>query len=160
MQSLQFWLENTRLSHFMVRSSFAWPICESLHFLGLSLLIGTVGLFDLRLLGMWKDLSPRAMHRLVGWGILGFVINAITGTMFFVGIPYQYIYNGAFQLKLIGMLILGINMLMFYLTVHRKVEALGPGDAAPLGAKVIAFTSLFLWISVICLGRMEAFYKP
>jgi hypothetical protein len=159
-QSAQSWLETTQLSYYMVHSDFAWPICESLHFLGLTLLIGTIGLLDLRMLGMAKELSPSAMHRLVGWGILGYVINVVTGTMFFVGIPYQYIYNGAFQLKMVCMVFLGINVLMFYLTMHRKVADLGPGDSAPLGAKLIAGTSLFLWISVICLGRLEAFYKP
>src|SRR4029077_17049827 len=68
LNGLQAWLESTRLSYFMIHSDFAWPICESLHFLGLSLLIGTVGLFDLRILGLAKGLSLRAMHRLVGWG--------------------------------------------------------------------------------------------
>jgi hypothetical protein len=159
-QSLQSYLETTRLSYFMVHSDFAWPICESLHFLGLSLLIGTVGLLDLRMLGMAKELSPRAMHRLVGWGIFGFAINVVTGTMFFVGIPYQYIYNGAFQLKMLCVMLLGVNVLVFYLTMYRKVSVLGPGDVAPLGARIAAGISLFLWIAVICLGRLEAFYKP
>lgn len=160
LNALQAWLETTRLSYFMVHSDFAWPISECLHFLGLTLVIGTVGLFDLRVLGLAKGLSPRAMHRLIGWGVLGFSINVITGAMFFAGIPYQYIYNGAFQAKMACLLLLGINVLIFYLTVHRKVELLGPDDAAPLGAKVIAGTSLFLWIAVICFGRAEAFFKP
>ena len=160
MNSLQTWLMGTKLSYFMIHSDFAWPICESLHFLGLTLLIGTVGLFDLRMLGLWKGLSPGAMHQLVRWGILGFAINAVTGTMFFVGIPYQYMYNGAFQLKMACLVLLGINVLMFYLTAYRKVEALGPGDVPPPGAKLVAGISLFLWTAVICFGRMEAFFKP
>ena len=160
LNALQTSLESSRLSYFMIHSDFAWPICECLHFLGLTLLIGTVGLFDLRLLGLAKGLSPRAMHRLIGWGVLGFLINVTTGTMFFVAIPYQYIYNGAFQAKMICLLLLGVNVLAFYLTARHKVDALGPGAVAPVGAKVIAFVSLFLWIAVICFGRMEAFYKP
>ena len=160
MHSIQLWLQSTRLSYYMIHSNFAWPISECLHFIGLTLLIGTVGLFDLRVLGMAKGLSPAALHRLLPWGILGFVINVITGTMFFVGIPYQYIYNGAFQLKMVCLLLLGINVLMFYVTAYPKVESLGPGDVAPLGAKVIAGISLSLWIAVICFGRLEAFYKP
>ena len=160
LNALQSWLEHTRLAYFMIHSDFAWPISECLHFLGLSLVIGTVGLFDLRVLGLAKGLSLRAMHRLIGWGVLGFLINVVTGAMFFAAIPYQYIYNGAFQAKMVCLLLLGINVLIFYLTVHRKVEVLGPEDAAPLGAKVIAGTSLFLWIAVICFGRAEAFFKP
>ena len=160
LNGLQAWLESTRLSYFMIHSDFAWPICECLHFLGLTLLIGTVGLFDLRMLGLAKGLSLRAMHRLTGWGVLGFLINVITGSMFFTAIPYQYIYNGAFQAKMVCLLLLGINVLIFYLTMRQKVEVLGPEDAAPFGAKVIAATSLCLWIAVICFGRAEAFFKP
>ena len=66
LNALQSWLEHTRLSYFMIHSDFAWPICECLRFLGLSLVIGTVGLFDLRVLGLAKGLSLRAMHRLIG----------------------------------------------------------------------------------------------
>jgi hypothetical protein len=33
------------------------------------------------------------------------------------------------------------------------VERLGPGDDAPLLAKVVAGSSLFLWFAVITLGR-------
>ena len=64
--------------------------------------------------------------------------------MFFVGIPYQYIYNGAFQAKLICLLLLGLNVLVFYLTVSRKVATLGPGDDAPIGAKLIAEQPIYL----------------
>ena len=144
----------------MVHSDYAWPICECIHFLGLTLLLGTVGLFDLRLLGMGKGLSPAGLHRLVGWGVFGFVLNAITGAMFFAGIPYQYIYNGAFQAKLACLMLLGVNVLIFHLTTYRIVAPLGPDDPAPLQAKVIASISLFLWVAVICFGRAEAFFKP
>ena len=157
---LQHTLEHTRLSYWMVHAVYLWPICESLHFIGLTLLIGTVGLFDLRLLGMAKGLSPVAMHRLVGWRIFGFCLNVITGTMFFVGIPYQYIYNGAFQAKMLCLLLLGINVLVFYRTGYAKVEALGPDDAAPFQVKIFAGVSLALWVAVICFGRAEAFFKP
>jgi hypothetical protein len=157
---LQHSLEHTRLSYWMVHSDYAWRICECVHFLGLSMLIGTVGLFDLRLLGIGKGLSPPAMHRLVGWGIFGFALNLVTGTMFFVGFPYQYIYNGAFQAKMACLLLLGVNVLAFYRMGYAKVAALGPDDAAPPQVKIFAGISLVLWVAVICFGRAEAFFKP
>ena len=160
LNSAQLWLQGTRLSSFMIHSDYAWPICECLHFLGLTLLLGTVGLFDLRLLGMGKGLSPGALHRLVGWGVLGFVVNAVPGAMFLAAIPYQYIYNGAFQAKMACLLLLGINVLIFFLTTRRKIAALAPDDDAPLQARIIAGMSLLLWVAVICFGRSEAFFKP
>ena len=154
------WLESTRVSAFMMHSVFAWPICACLHFIGLSLLIGTVGLFDLRLLGVAKGLSPSAMHRLIPWGVLGFLINVVTGTLFFIGQPYRYIHNPAFQLKLTLIVVLGINMLVFYAGAYGRLAELGPDDMTPFRAKFAGATSLILWIGVICAGRMVAFFLP
>jgi hypothetical protein len=144
----------------MNTSSIAWPIFACLHFIGLSLVLGTVGLFDLRLLGVAKGLSPSAMHRLIRWGVLGFTINLITGTLFFIGKPYRYVTNPAFGFKVAFLVMLGVNVLVFYTVTYRKVATLGPGDTVPWGAKIAAATSLALWIGVICAGRMVAFFLP
>src|SRR5207244_11418099 len=114
----------------------------------------------LRLLGLGKGLSPPAMHRLIPWGVSGFLINVVTGTLFFVGQPFRYIHNPAFQLKLAFIAVLGINMLVFYASAYGKVAELGPDDATPLRAKFAGATSLILWIGVICAGRMVAFFLP
>jgi hypothetical protein len=83
----------------LMRTAWAWPIFESIHFLGLCMLIGCIGTFDLRLLGIAKRVPIAAMHRLIPWGILGFAINASSGLMFLLTEPDQYIYNPSFHLK-------------------------------------------------------------
>ena len=159
LESVRMWLETTRLSWFMTHETWAWPISESLHFLGLSLLIGNIGLFDLRLLGFAKRLPPGALHRLIPWGIFGFGLNVITGVSFFAGMPGEYMYTPIFQAKMLFVLLAGINVLAFYLTVFPQVEALRPGEDAPLSAKIIGGTSLFLWVAVMCCGRLLTFYR-
>ena len=143
-----------------MRSRWGWPVCETLHFMGLSLLVGTIGMLDLRLLGMAKRVPIAALHRLVPWGILGYVVNVITGAMFLMTEPDQYIYNPAFHFKMLFMALAGVNVLAFYLTVFREVEALGPTDDAPRSAKVIAAASVFLWIGIIVCGRLLTFFRP
>jgi hypothetical protein len=134
-----------------------WPACETVHFIGLSLLVGTVGVLDLRLLGMAKRLPLAPLHRFIRWGIFGFFLNVTTGILFVVGNPFRYIHNLAFIVKMLFVLLAGLNVLVFYLTVFRKAESLGPGDDAPLQAKLIAGVSLFLWVAVMCLGRLITF---
>jgi hypothetical protein len=146
--------------HALMNTAWAWPIVESLHFVGLSLLIGTVGMFDLRMLGLAKPISMSALHKLVPWGVLGYAVNVITGAMFFVSDTGQYIYNPAFQLKMLCMLIAGVNMIVFYSTTVRAVKALPDSADAPPTAKVIAFVSLSSWIGVIAFGRLITFYRP
>ena len=52
----------------------------------------------------------------------------------------------------------GANVLIFYLTVAKQVDDMGPGDDAPWGAKLIAAASLVLWIGVMAAGRLLTFY--
>jgi hypothetical protein len=142
----------------------AWPLCETFHFIGLSLLVGIVGTFDLRLLGVAKSMPVGPLSRLLPWGVFGFVLCLVTGGLFVFGFAanlpdanaYDVILNDLWlQLKLIFIALAGLNLLAFYLTgASRAVEALGPGEDAPGLARVIAATSLVLWISVIVFGRL------
>jgi hypothetical protein len=84
--------------------------------------------------------------------VWGFVINSVTGMLFFVGQAFQYIDNPAFHLKVLFMLLAGANVL--YLTMFDDVWALGAGDQAPLSAKLVAASQIFLWLGVIYFGRM------
>src|SRR5210317_60850 len=82
-----------------MHSAWGWPLMETLHFTGMCLLIGTVGIFDLRLLGVAKEVPLAALHRLVPLGVGGFLLNVASGVMFLVSAPDQYLYNPAFQTK-------------------------------------------------------------
>lgn len=139
--------------------SWLWPIGEMLHFLGLALLVGVTGLFDLRLLGMLKGLPTTALHRLMPWALVGFGLCLVTGYLFVGGNafeqPIALLRNFAFQMKMLFILLAGLNAGLFYVTpVRRAVEAMEPGDSAPPMAKLIAGTSLVLWVGVIYFGRM------
>jgi hypothetical protein len=154
------WLETADPAWFMNDWRWAWRIFESIHFVGLCFLIGTVGLFDLRMLGMAKPVSMVALHKLVPWGIAGYAMNVMTGISFFAAAPDQYMYNPAFQYKILFMGMAGINVLTFYLAMYRKVAVLGPGDDAPMAAKIMAGVSLSLWLGVIICGRLLTFFRP
>ena len=159
-RSFTLWLDNSALSLWVTGNGYLWPTLESIHFLGLSLLIGTVGLFDLRLMGFARNIEPKTLHRLVPIGVLGYGINLITGTLFFVGDTGQYVYNDAFHFKMLFMFLTGINVVVFYLTTYRHVEAVEAGGHTPTVAKVIGGISLVLWLGVITCGRLLTFYRP
>jgi hypothetical protein len=146
-------------SNFM-STKYGWHACETLHFIGLSMLIGAIGMFDLRVLGIGKRIPIAPLHRLAPFAVAGFLLNAVTGMMFLMTFPNQYIYQWPFWVKLLFIAIAATNALIFNLFVMRKVEPLGPGADAPVYAKVMCATSLSLWIAVIFLGRFLAFYKP
>lgn len=158
--SVQVWLRGTELSYIMNNVKWAWRTSESIHFIGLSLLIGTVGLFDLRMIGLVKRVPVAALHRLIPFGILGYGMNVMTGITFLAGAPDQYIYNPAFQMKMLFMGTAGLNVAVFYLTMYRRLAATGPGDEAPFPARIAGGVSLICWVGVIFCGRFLTFYRP
>ena len=103
-----------------------------MHFVGLSLLVGAIFLFDLRLLGMAKRIPISALHRLVPWGLLGYGISAASGMLFLIAEPDQYVYNPAFQLKVLFMIVAGFNATAFYLTSYRRSG--DRNDAVPVSS--------------------------
>lgn len=155
-------VRSTALHHFVqVHEPWLWPLMQSLHYLGASLLLGTVGLFDLRALGLAKGIAPAAIHRLIPLGVAGYFWNMMLGIVFFSGHPDQYFYNDAFRLKVSLMLVAGINILVFYGTgAFAEVRQLPPGGDASLRVKVITGISLAVWVGVLCCGRMITFFRP
>jgi hypothetical protein len=96
-----------------------------------------------------------ALHRLLPWAILGFGVNVLTGMLFFMGSPEQYQTSAVFQWKIIFVLIAGANAL--YFTLFDEAWTLAPGDEAPLTAKLMAVTAMFLWVAVLWCGNMLPF---
>jgi len=161
---LQIWLHGklasaTAVAEFM-RSAWAWPAVESIHFIGLTLLFGTIAVWDLRLLGLLPRVSIADLHRFVPFAVLGFAINAASGSLFLMTEPDQYVYNPAFQFKLLLLAIAGLNVVVFYATIFRRLRVLPPGGDAPRVARLFGATSLICWIGVIVCGRLITFYRP
>lgn len=160
LRALVGYLYYTAAGEFMRDSRWAWPVFESLHFIGMSMLVGTVGIFDLRLLGFARRVPLAALHRLIPFGIAGFALNAVTGLCFICATPDQYIFNMAFRVKVTLMLIAGINVLFFYSRVFRRMEAVGAGAPPPFGARLAGAVSLSAWIGVMSAGRLLTFFRP
>ena len=114
----------------------------------------------MRVLGFAKQIPIDPLHRLIPWAMAGFGINLVTGILAFTGMGNYYTYDWAFWLKMLAIMLLGLNVAAFYLTgAFESVEGLGPGEDAPPLAKFIAASSLFLWFTVITLGRYIQSYS-
>jgi uncharacterized membrane protein len=143
-----------KFTRLMIANKWWWAFMMDLHFVGLVLLMGTIGMLNLRVLGFAKQLPIAPLNKLVPWGLAGFGINLLTGLLAFIGMPTFYSHDIAFVLKIVAILLAVTTLGIFYLTsAFRNCEVLGPGQDAPLRAKFLAGTSLVLWFAVIVLGR-------
>jgi hypothetical protein len=136
-------------------ATWIWPTCETLHFIGLSLLFGITAIVDLRVLGWMKGISFQALHRLLPWGVLGFGVNLFSGLLFFVADPDQYTHSGVFQWKIALVLLAGVNLL--YFTLFDAPWSVQAGDDASPIAKFAAASALVLVVGVMFCGRMLPF---
>lgn len=143
------------LSMFVTGTKWMWPVCETLHFVGLSLLMGVVFLVDLRMMGMMKKIDFPVLHRLMPWAVLGFGMNVMTGLLFFIGNPGQYFASTPFQWKMALVLVAGANGL--YFTMFDEVWDLRPESDAPMMARVAAGSAVVLWIAIMWCGNMLPF---
>jgi hypothetical protein len=140
---------------FVTETPWMWPTCETLHFIGLTLLLGVVLLVDLRVLGIMKGVSFISLHRLLPLAAFGFGVNVVTGMLFFVGIPGQYVDNKAFYWKIGLVMLAGLNAV--YFTILKEPWELGPTEDAPLTAKIAAASAMLLWVGVMYYGSMLPF---
>ena len=131
-----------------------WIAAETLHFIGLSLLVGVILLIDLRVLGFMPQVPFAALDRLLPWAMLGFALNVFTGMLFFAAAFGQYTNNPAFFWKMIFVLLAGANTLYFTLD---RTWAMAPGRDAPMLSKAAAVGAMFLWVGVMYWGSMLPF---
>ena len=148
------WLRATPLSQAIVFSIWIWPACETIHFIGLTLVIGIVGFFDLRLIGFFKRISVAAARDLMPIAIAGFLLNLATGLVFLIGHPEQYAHNAAWWWKVGFLGLAGLNAAIFEVAIGPQAIGLAEGGDTPIGAKVVGAVSLVSWFGVLYCGRM------
>jgi len=154
MAALYDWMESTWINSLVMDYPWTWTTLETLHFLGLCLLIGAVLIMDLRLIGFQRVIPLGAVHGLMPVAIVGFAINLITGLGFLFGNPNLYAPNYAFWLKMVLVLLAGLNFLFFLFKVEPSLAKLDPHAPTPTLAKAVGAASLVFWFGVLTYGRL------
>jgi hypothetical protein len=138
-------------------STWLFPVAETIHIVGIALLVGSVVAFDLRVLGVSRALPVRGLARhLLPWSLASLALIVPSGLVMFLAQP-ELIGNRAFLVKLGLLGLAAINAIVFHTGPYAGVAAWDRDVAAPAGAKAIAALSILLWIAVIAAGRMIAY---
>jgi hypothetical protein len=153
-QGFAAWIETTALREFLVSVRWLWALCETLHFFALAVLIGIAGFFDLRLMGFMRSVPIATAKALMPWAIWAFVINLVTGIVFFLTFPARYTDNGAFWAKMLFIIIAGLNAMFFETRLGSRVLSMRANEDTPTSFKIVGAVSLFSWLAVLYFGRM------
>jgi hypothetical protein len=153
------WLASTHYSVALHESLFMYPLIESTHVLALTLFVGLAVMLDLRLLGLTLKNVPvsEMLDRVLPWTKVGFVVMIVTGLLLFYAIPVRNYQNIFFRIKVLLLLLAGLNVWLFHTRVERRVADWDLDPVAPKGARVAALISLVLWAGIVVAGRMIAY---
>jgi len=156
------WLHDTQFSNVMRESIWAEPIVETIHVLTLTLFLGFAVLLDLRLLGVC--LRRRKVSEVLGqlnpFLFVGFAIMVISGLLLFSGDPPAFWGTFFFKIKMVFLILAGLNVLIFNATIGRKVAEWDLAPKTPRAAKIAAVISIVLWVAIVAAGRAIAYALP
>jgi hypothetical protein len=143
----------------MRQSDFLFPLIEGTHIMALSLSVGLILLFDLRLLrwALSGEAVSRVMRQLMPWTLPGFGIMFVTGLLLFFAQAEKVYTNSYFRIKMLLLLLLGLNALFYQLKYYPTMAKWDMSETVPQGARAIALVSLVFWAAVIACGRLMAY---
>jgi hypothetical protein len=147
------WMITTPVYDFMVNVGWAFAAAETLHFMALTLLLGSLLVVDLRGMGLLRFIPFEQAHKLVPLAIGAFVVNVITGLSFVFSNPWMYFPNMGFWWKMLFIIFAGINALVFEILVFRPYRNGNTAIADSNLAKITSALSLAFWFTVLILGR-------
>jgi hypothetical protein len=158
---LQFcqWLDQTALGSAIRQSLWLFPAVETVHLLGMAALVATSTVLDLRLLGLAARRQPisKLAARLIPLAWLGFAVQLVTGALLFSSEAVKIYGNPAFRLKMLLLLLAGVQALIFQTFVSGKLTAWDERASMPVTGRLIGLSSILLWAGIVTAGRFIGF---
>ena len=148
-----YWLEYTPLLIEMRASPWLFPVIATIHLFGLVIIGGSVLVVNLRLLGLGLSQQPasKLARNTEPLFVIGIVTMLATGVLLFLCFATKYYYLAPFWVKITSL----ATVLSFTFTIHRRVTR--DEERTMVTGRIVAMTSLSLWISVALGGRLIGF---
>lgn len=149
-------LEASAFGVWMRTSSVAYPVANLVHLLGLVLLVGGIGVVDLRLLGLGRKIPLVPLSRfLTPLAVAGVGLMLASGAMLFAADAGPLLRAPMFGWKLAVIGVALVNAVGFQLLWRGRLETWE--QTPPLFARMMAAFSLSLWLAAATLGRLLAY---
>jgi len=152
-------LEQTSFGEAVRATPHLYPLLESLHILGIAMLVGSALAVDLRLLGIGRGVLPvtTVARYLLPLSHIGFAVVAVTGAAMFTAIAQAVVASAAAPWKFGLVALAGLNIAVFHAGVYRSVRAWDLDVRTPVRAQAAALVSALSWMAAIVAGRFLAY---
>lgn len=150
------WLDAIGVGPWARGSGIVYPVANSFHLLGLVMLVGGIGVVDLRIAGLWRGLPIEPLSRaLTPVAIAGLLIMVPSGTVLFAADGRSLAGSDIFHVKLVLIVLALANAVIFR---WRWGDRVGRWSGnAPDSARAMALASIALWLTIGTLGRWIAY---
>ncbi|MEO5922792.1 MAG: DUF6644 family protein [Bryobacteraceae bacterium] len=148
------WLSTTGPSVFIqTNNSWAIPLIQSIHIIGIAVVFGSIFLMDLRILGLaGMDQSLRQTNSRYGpWMTGSLWLLLVTGVLMVIGEPVRELVTFSFWLKM-ALIVLGTIIAAIFRVSLRNDSLTARGSV-----KAMAVFTLLIWATIIVLGRLIAY---
>ena len=137
-------------------SALAYPLANVVHLLGLVMLIGAIGIVDLRLMGGFRAIPVGPLYRsLIPVAIAGLILMVPSGATMFAADASTTAGSTVFRWKITLIAVAIANAVAFHMLWRHRIEN---WDAAPpIAGRLMAAGSIMLWLTIGALGRMIAY---
>lgn len=149
------WLATTTPSIFIQNhNSWTIPTIQSIHIVGIAIVLGSVFMIDLRILG-WAGMDQtlrQTTNRFGPWLTGSLWLMLVTGLLMVIGEPVRELITFSFWLKMFLVAVAAVIAAAFLRAVRKKQEF---GETA--GMKWLAVVTFLIWACIIILGRLIAY---
>jgi len=158
-QDLLHWLYQTHWAYAIQTSLYLFPLIESIHVVAFATVVGSITYVDLRLLGLTSRARPISalIDEVLPLTWSAFALAVLSGAALFSANAPTYFENYAFRLKMMQILLAGINMIVFHTMTYRNVEQWDSILPPPWAVRLAGVVSIVLWIGSITCGRLIGF---
>jgi len=155
------WLQSLPFALDIRRSTWLFPTIETIHVLFIVIVVGSVSMFDLRLLNIAsRDRAVTDLYEeIIPWTWASFACAAVAGFLLFSSDAVKYYHNIPFRMKMLLLLLVGLNTAFFQFRIYPRAGSWTAGARIPFAAKFAATFSLVFWIAIVACGRWIGFTK-
>lgn len=148
-------LEGSALSVALRGSEWVYPLVNTLHLLGIALLVGPILILDGRVLrARARPSLPVLATVLLPAARGGFVLAVVSGLLLFTARPLDYVFNTLFQFKLASIVLALLNMALLHRSgAWRRAISDPPPGGPDARVRLACGVSLVCWLAALGLGR-------
>ena len=154
------WLSTTFLSVFIQKhNSWVIPTIQSIHIVGIGIVVGSVFMIDLRILG-WAGTDQtlrQTTSRFGPWLSAALYVQLATGILMVIGEPVRELVTFSFWLKMFLVAVSTLIAAIFQITLRKHEQQWEEILVNRRSIKWLAILTFLIWVCIIILGRLIAY---